>query len=186
MSSMCMRCGIQTGKGRKLLDSAAGKVDVKGGGGITAFFNPANRNRGASRGSDDEATEDEASGVNNKTTTTTKRIMSNPSPVPVTSNWSTNLRIFFPSAHTIATSLGGPDAAGTICFQRRWWENGKFPRSVMRDCVATRKGVLMHSKVILVRFVGLLIDDDHQTKQSQREGATQVCGLGLCGKCKLQ
>jgi hypothetical protein len=172
--------GVQTGKGRKLLDSAAGKIDLRARGEITAFFNPANRNRGASRGSDDEGTEDETSAANRKTATN-KKVASNPSPVPPTPTWSTNLRIFFPSTHTIATSLGGPDAAGTICFQRRWWENGKFPRSVMRDCVAARKGVLMHSKVILVRFVGLLNDDDHPEKQSQRKEQRKYAGWVYVG-----
>lgn len=81
------------------------------------------------------------------------------SDTPVTlpaSTSSTNLRIYFPSTHTINASLGGPNAAGTICFQRRWWEGTKFPRGVLRDCVAVpaRRGVLMHSKVLFVRVVG--------------------------------
>jgi hypothetical protein len=64
-----------------------------------------------------------------------------------------NLCIFFPSAATVAKSLGGSNAAGTICFLRRWWEGAKFPRGVLRDCVAVRGGVLMHSKVLFVRFI---------------------------------
>jgi hypothetical protein len=68
----------------------------------------------------------------------------------------TYLRIYFPSTRTIARSLGGPTAAGTICFKRRSWEHAKFPRGVLRDCVAvpSRAGVLMHSKVMFVRFEG--------------------------------
>ena len=159
---------VQNGKGRNLLESAARKVDLKGNGGITAFFNPANRNRSPSKGSEDEGTEDEASAAN-KNTAPNKKTASYPSLVPIKTHWSTNLRIFFPSTHTIAGSLGGPDAAGTICFQRRWWENGKFPRNVMRDCVAAREGVLMHSKVILARFVGPLNDDGDQAKQQSRQ-----------------
>lgn len=71
----------------------------------------------------------------------------------VSATYLSNLRVFFPSAGTVATSLGGSDAAGTICFQRRLWEGDKFPRGVLRDCVAARGGLLMHSKVVFVRFI---------------------------------
>jgi hypothetical protein len=61
------------------------------------------------------------------------------------------VRVFFPSRDTILESIGGVDAGGPICFQRRWWEGPKFPRKVLRDCKSTRKGLLMHNKILYVR-----------------------------------
>lgn len=84
------------------------------------------------------------------------------SQLSVSATYHSNLRIFFPSAGTIAKSLGGSNAAGTICFQRRWWEGAKFPRGVLRDCVAVRGGVLMHSKVLFVRFIRAGKGDERQ------------------------
>lgn len=67
--------------------------------------------------------------------------------------WRQNFRFFFPSHATVASSIGGTDAAGTICFQRRWWDNAaKFPRASMRDCISVREGLLMHSKIMFVRY----------------------------------
>ncbi|KAL9623294.1 MAG: hypothetical protein Q9160_002401 [Pyrenula sp. 1 TL-2023] len=60
--------------------------------------------------------------------------------------WHGNLRVYFPSMHTVRSSKGGPDCAGTICFQRKWY-NSQFPKHVMRDCVSSRPGLLMHNKV---------------------------------------
>ncbi|KAK2070146.1 hypothetical protein P8C59_004669 [Phyllachora maydis] len=36
--------------------------------------------------------------------------------------------VYFPSLNTVLQSTGGKDAAGTICFQARWWNSPKFPR----------------------------------------------------------
>jgi hypothetical protein len=41
-------------------------------------------------------------------------------------------------------------AAGTICVQSKWWRAPTFPTELVRDCVNTRHGLLMHSKMILV------------------------------------
>ncbi|KAI4241762.1 MAG: hypothetical protein LQ352_007386, partial [Teloschistes flavicans] len=61
-------------------------------------------------------------------------------------------RIYFPSVETVARSKGGPDGAGTICFQRKWWEAATFPRALLRDCKARRgEGLVMHNKLIYVR-----------------------------------
>lgn len=60
--------------------------------------------------------------------------------------WHGNLRVYFPSMHTVRSSKGGPDCAGTICFQRKWYDS-RFPKHVMRDCVSSRPGLLMHNKV---------------------------------------
>ena len=63
------------------------------------------------------------------------------------SEWKGNLRIYFPSEQTVKASKGGPQSAGTICLQPRWWNGIGFPRSSMRDCESRRLGLLMHNKV---------------------------------------
>ncbi|KAL4884082.1 tyrosyl-DNA phosphodiesterase-domain-containing protein [Aspergillus karnatakaensis] len=66
--------------------------------------------------------------------------------------WKDNrFRIYFPSYETVLESKGGPGSAGTICFQKTWWENGKFPRAVLRDCASVREGMLMHNKILYVQ-----------------------------------
>ncbi|KAF5970585.1 Tyrosyl-DNA phosphodiesterase 1 [Fusarium coicis] len=40
-------------------------------------------------------------------------------------------------------------AAGTICVQPKWWRSPTFPTELVRDCVNTRDGLLMHSKMIM-------------------------------------
>ena len=80
-------------------------------------------------------------------------------------------RVYFPTERTVANSRGGIPvsgiarcnyhhknsanklikAAGTICFQEKWWNSNTFPQQIMRDCVNNRRGLLMHSKIIYVR-----------------------------------
>ncbi|PYI25680.1 tyrosyl-DNA phosphodiesterase [Aspergillus indologenus CBS 114.80] len=60
-------------------------------------------------------------------------------------------RVYFPSHATVAASKGGPNCAGTVCFQSRWYEGAKFPRHVLRDCESQRRGMLMHNKILYVR-----------------------------------
>ena len=67
-----------------------------------------------------------------------------------TSQFINNFRAYYPSQQTVHRSKGGPMNAGTICFQEKWFLGPKFPRSVMRDCVSRREGLLMHNKVSLV------------------------------------
>ncbi|OAA37475.1 tyrosyl-DNA phosphodiesterase domain-containing protein [Metarhizium rileyi] len=62
-----------------------------------------------------------------------------------------SFRIYFPTHETVARSRGGENAAGTICFQEKWWHMSSFPTELMRDCVNNRDGLLMHTKLILVR-----------------------------------
>ncbi|XEV00129.1 hypothetical protein FSHL1_005415 [Fusarium sambucinum] len=59
-------------------------------------------------------------------------------------------RIYFPTNETVTRSRGGRNAAGTICVQSKWWRAPTFPTELVRDCVNTRHGLLMHSKMILV------------------------------------
>ncbi len=61
--------------------------------------------------------------------------------------WKNSLRIYYPSDTTVRRSKGGARNAGTICFSSKWWGQGTFPRSNMRDCVSVREGMLMHNKV---------------------------------------
>ncbi|KAL2871322.1 uncharacterized protein BJX67DRAFT_341980 [Aspergillus lucknowensis] len=65
--------------------------------------------------------------------------------------WKDRMRVYFPSQETVLKSKGGPNAAGTICFQSRWFENGKFPAHVLRDCVSVRQGLVMHNKILYVQ-----------------------------------
>lgn len=56
--------------------------------------------------------------------------------------------IYFPSSQTVHKSRGGPDAAGTICFHKKYWDAATFPRECLKECIDERgDGVLMHSKV---------------------------------------
>ncbi|EWC45129.1 hypothetical protein DRE_06268 [Drechslerella stenobrocha 248] len=41
---------------------------------------------------------------------------------------------------------------GTICFQRKWFMSSTFPQSILHDCQSARSGMLMHNKMIFVRF----------------------------------
>ena len=67
--------------------------------------------------------------------------------------WRENFRYFFPSDATIRASKGWNDlelaagCAGTICFDKKWWTNTKFPKNNIVDCVSVRDKILMHNKV---------------------------------------
>lgn len=66
-----------------------------------------------------------------------------------TRNIRENLRIYFPTHDTVTSSTAG--AAGTICLSRKWFEDMPFPRSVFRDYVSTRTGLLSHNKILYAR-----------------------------------
>jgi hypothetical protein len=65
-------------------------------------------------------------------------------------------RIYFPSRQTVRLSHGGPENGGTVCFQRKWWEDESFPKRLVRDCTSVRSGLLMHSKVSGTPFISIL------------------------------
>lgn len=67
-----------------------------------------------------------------------------------------NMRICFPSHDTVINSLGGPDAAGTIWFQKRWFDDPSFPKGLLRDYKSTRAGLLSHNKILLGRGTKLI------------------------------
>ncbi|KAK8066562.1 tyrosyl-DNA phosphodiesterase domain-containing protein [Apiospora hydei] len=65
-----------------------------------------------------------------------------------------HFRIYFPSHDTVAQSRGGPRSAGTICAQSKWWDSATFPRDLIYDYKNVRDGLLLHSKMMLVRGQG--------------------------------
>ncbi|EFZ03516.2 ubiquitin interaction domain-containing protein [Metarhizium robertsii ARSEF 23] len=80
-----------------------------------------------------------------------KHVGAGPSQRSTWSELQDNFRIYFPTHETVTKSRGGKNAAGTICLQEKWWRASTFPTELMRDCVSTRDGLLMHTKIILVR-----------------------------------
>ncbi|PHH59657.1 hypothetical protein CDD81_2780 [Ophiocordyceps australis] len=56
-------------------------------------------------------------------------------------------RIYYPTNQTVSDSRGGSAAS--------WWRRPDFPTELMRDCINTRPGLLMHTKIILVHRLGL-------------------------------
>ena len=62
----------------------------------------------------------------------------------------TRFRIYFPTHETVASSTGGPNCGGTICFQSKWYNGESFPRDLLRDCKSVRLGMLMHNKVCFI------------------------------------
>ncbi|KAI7300879.1 phospholipase D/nuclease, partial [Hortaea werneckii] len=60
-----------------------------------------------------------------------------------------NFRIYFPTRETVTSSSAG--AAGTICLNRKYFENLGFPRDCFRDYISRRQGLLSHNKVLYAR-----------------------------------
>jgi hypothetical protein len=58
-----------------------------------------------------------------------------------------HFRVYFPTEETVLNSLAG--YAGTICFQEDWYHRPTFPKSVFRDYISTRNGLLSHNKIML-------------------------------------
>lgn len=79
-----------------------------------------------------------------RTTKTSAPVDRNPT---VGRGWPSNLRLYFPSDTTVRASKGGPGCAGTICTSEKWFDNSQFPRDIVRDCISSRGGLLMHNKV---------------------------------------
>lgn len=85
-----------------------------------------------------------------------------------------NCRIYFPSHETVATSAGGINCGGTICFQSKWFLGPEFPRELMRDCKSVRRGLLMHNKVrrCLISIVRMTVMISHATFYPHISGCT--------------
>ena len=67
--------------------------------------------------------------------------------------------------------------AGTICFQKQWFEAPTFPREVLRDCVSARPGMLMHNKMIFVRKT-----DDSKDEPGKKK---TISGFAYVGSANL-
>ena len=59
------------------------------------------------------------------------------------------MRIYFPTHETVTSSIAR--AAGTICLNRKYFEETRFPRSCFRDYRSIRKGLLSHNKILYAR-----------------------------------
>ncbi|KAI2776448.1 phospholipase D/nuclease [Daldinia loculata] len=79
----------------------------------------------------------------------------NKAPMQAKPDFKNKFRIYFPSRETVVQSRGGRNAAGTICVQSKWWDSATFPRELIRDCKSVRSGLLIHSKLMLVRHSDL-------------------------------
>ncbi|KAI7501245.1 phospholipase D/nuclease [Hortaea werneckii] len=60
-----------------------------------------------------------------------------------------NFRIYFPTHETVTASSAG--AAGTLCLNRKSFENRGFPRDCFRDYISRRRGLLSHNKILFAR-----------------------------------
>lgn len=59
------------------------------------------------------------------------------------------VRLYFPTHETVTSSTAG--GAGTICINRKWFEDMTFPRRCFRDYISTRPGLLSHNKILYAR-----------------------------------
>jgi len=59
------------------------------------------------------------------------------------------IRLYFPTHDTVTSSTAG--GAGTICLNRKWFEDMSFPRRCFRDYISTRPGLLSHNKILYAR-----------------------------------
>ena len=73
------------------------------------------------------------------------------SPRNATETIKNNIRIYFPTQQTVQKSVGGTESAGTICLQKKYFDEPGFPKSLLRDYQSTRKGLLSHNKLMFVR-----------------------------------
>ncbi|KAL8718487.1 MAG: hypothetical protein Q9181_008193 [Wetmoreana brouardii] len=91
-------------------------------------------------------------------------------------------RIFYPSEQTVKASTGGPENAGTICFQSKWWNSPSFPKKVMRDCISQRRGLLMHNKIIFAREKEEFIPDEEGRSKAWVYVGSANCSESAWGK----
>lgn len=77
-------------------------------------------------------------------------------------------------------------AGGTICIQAKWWRASTFPRELVRDCVSTRDGLLMHSKIIFVRKTKCGgAEAGAAARTGDSDGRGQVAGWAYVGSANL-
>lgn len=105
---------------------------------------------------------------------------------PTSSSWTPNnseerqvkwyFRLYFPTHETVRASTAG--SAGTICMQRSYWDNARFPKEVVRDCQSVRPGCLMHNKIMFVRP----LEPDADGGEEARKNAWAYIGSANCSE----
>jgi hypothetical protein len=70
------------------------------------------------------------------------------------------VRLYFPTHETAISSTSG--GTGTICINRKWFEDMTFPRRCFRDYISTRPGLLSHNKILYARGVRISEEEDDQ------------------------
>lgn len=93
-------------------------------------------NRNGTTADADETTDDEESDIEEETNLDVIK---------------SNLRVYFPSRETVRDSIGGPGSGGTVCLQRKWWNDQSFPKAIVKDCKSVRPRMLMHNKLLFAR-----------------------------------
>jgi hypothetical protein len=76
------------------------------------------------------------------------------------------VRLYFPTHETAISSKSG--GTGTICINRKWFEDMTFPRRCFRDYISTRPGLLSHNKILYARGVRKTDEDDDQLAVTQK------------------
>jgi tyrosyl-DNA phosphodiesterase-1 len=64
---------------------------------------------------------------------------------------SSHLSLVFPTKQTVLKACEQGGSGGTICFNRKYWENSNFPKHIMRDSliISRKPGALLHSKMMI-------------------------------------
>ncbi|CAK7213700.1 hypothetical protein SCUCBS95973_001888 [Sporothrix curviconia] len=62
---------------------------------------------------------------------------------------------------------------GTICFQKKWWDSPTFPHTILRDVQSVRNGVLLHTKLLLVR-TGVSVEEPTDGQAARPRGWAYV------------
>lgn len=66
-------------------------------------------------------------------------------------NFRQNFRIYYPTAETIKTTIGGANCAGVVTLKKMHYHSASFPTECLRDYVSTRKGMISHNKLLFAR-----------------------------------
>jgi hypothetical protein len=84
------------------------------------------------------------------------------------------IRLYFPTHDTVTSSTAG--GAGTICLNRKWFEDMSFPRRCFRDYISTRPGLLSHNKILYARGVQKSQGDDDEEPAAEEKMAWAYVG----------
>lgn len=84
------------------------------------------------------------------------------------------VRLYFPTHETVTSSTAG--GAGTICLNRKWFEDMTFPRRCFRDYISTRPGLLSHNKILYARGVRNSDEDGDEASSASEKVAWAYVG----------